>query len=233
MTPLLCAHQLESHPSLGGCLSYGSYISSSLFLWVWKHDSFCKGAQVLLISLARETSLYVQEAVCCSVLQCVAVCCSVLQCVAGCCSVLQCVAVCCSALISRAKETLFYVQMVDYIPLDHSVWRCNDNVLKCVAVCYSALQCVEVCCSVSHYIAACCSRLQCVAVCCSVLQSVVACNASTTEPKSFLSCSKLPTSESMTSRKRSMKLSQCTIGKLRETVATTPTGPWCPKRVRL
>ena len=33
------------------------------------------------------------DAVCCSVLQCVAVCCSVLQCVAVCCSVLQCVAV--------------------------------------------------------------------------------------------------------------------------------------------
>ena len=165
--------------------------------------------------------------------QYVAVCCSVLQCAAVCCSVLQCVAVCCSALISRAKETLFYVQMVDYIPLDHSVWRCNDNVLQCVAVCYSALQSVEVCCSVSHCIAACCSRLQCVAVYRIVLQSVVACNASTTGSKSFLSCSKLPTS--MTSRKRSIKLSQCTIGKLRETVATTPTrtGPWCPKRMRL
>jgi len=31
-----------------------------------------------------------RDAVCCSVLQCVAVCCSVLQCVAVCCSVLQC-----------------------------------------------------------------------------------------------------------------------------------------------
>ena len=33
------------------------------------------------------------QAVCCSVLHCVAVCRSVLQCVAVCCSVLQCVAV--------------------------------------------------------------------------------------------------------------------------------------------
>jgi len=39
-----------------------------------------------------------EEAVCCSVLQCVAVCCSALQCVAVRCSALQCVAVCCSVL---------------------------------------------------------------------------------------------------------------------------------------
>ena len=38
------------------------------------------------------------DAVCCSVLQCVAVCCSALQCVALCCSVLRCVAVYCSVL---------------------------------------------------------------------------------------------------------------------------------------
>jgi len=57
------------------------------------------------------------NAVCCSVLQCVAVCCSALQCVAVCavrCSVLQCVAVRCS-------------------------------VLQCVAVRCSALHCVAVC----------------------------------------------------------------------------------------
>ena len=59
------------------------------------------------------------DAVCCSVLQCVAVCrshaihtysecvavcCSVLQCVAVCCSVLQCVAVCCSHAIHTYSE---------------------------------------------------------------------------------------------------------------------------------
>jgi len=63
------------------------------------------------------------EAVCCSVLQCVAVCCSVLQCVAicyrltfdsrtvlqcvaACCSVLQCVAVCCNVLQYVADSRL-------------------------------------------------------------------------------------------------------------------------------
>ena len=39
-----------------------------------------------------------KNAVCCSVLQCVAVCDSLLQCVTVCCSVLQCVVVCCSVL---------------------------------------------------------------------------------------------------------------------------------------
>ena len=96
------------------------------------------------------------DAVCCSVLQCVAVCCSVLQCLAVCCSVLQCVAVCCSVL--------------------QCVAVCC-SMLQCVAVCCSVLQCVAVCCSVLQCealieIAECCRGLQCVAACCSVLQRV-------------------------------------------------------------
>ena len=72
--------------------------------------------------------LYIgNDAVCSSVLQCVAVCCSVLQCVAACCSVLQCVAVCCSML-------------------QHVAACCS--MLQHVAVCCSVLQCVAVCCSV-------------------------------------------------------------------------------------
>jgi len=56
------------------------------------------------------------QAVCCSVLQCVAVCCSVLQCVAVRCSALQCVTVRCSVLQCVAVR-----------------W----SVLQCVAVCCS------------------------------------------------------------------------------------------------
>jgi len=70
-----------------------------------------------------------RDAVCCSVLQCVAVCCSTcknvplhqMQCVAVCCSVLQCLAV--PAITC------------------HSI-KCS--VLQCVAVCCSVLQCVAV-----------------------------------------------------------------------------------------
>ena len=71
---------------------------------------------------------YVQVAVCCSVLQCVAECCSVLQSVAVYCSVLQCVAVCCSVL--------------------QGVAGCC-RVLQCVAGCCSMLQGVAVCKSTS------------------------------------------------------------------------------------
>jgi len=87
-----------------------------------------------------------RQAVCCSVLQCVAcvICAcllgasdSVLKYVAVCCSVLQCVAVCCSKM-------------------------------QRVAVCYSVLQCVAARCSVLLCVAACCSALQRVAACCCV-----------------------------------------------------------------
>jgi len=169
MTPLLCAHQLESHPSLGGCLSYGSYISSSLFLWVWKHDSFCKGAQVLLISLARETSLYVQEAVCCSVLQCVAVCCSVLQCVAVRCSVLQCVAVLWSLVQKRPYFTCKWLTTYLWITVYDVATTMCWSVLQCVTVRCSVLRCVAVCRTISQRAAVGCSVSQCVAVCCRVL----------------------------------------------------------------
>ena len=49
-------------------------------------------------SILEDKSDSAMNAVCCSVLQCVAACCSVLQFVAVCCSVLQCVAVCVSLL---------------------------------------------------------------------------------------------------------------------------------------
>jgi len=65
---------------------------------------------------------FVNNQVCCSVLQCVKVCCCVLQCVAVCCSVLQCVAVCCSVL--------------------QCVSVCS-SVLQCVVVCCSAVQYVN------------------------------------------------------------------------------------------
>jgi len=92
----------------------------------------------------------VTEAVCSSVMQCVAVFCSVLQCVAVCCSVLlQCVAVCCS--VSRGRNCFREVQF----PLCTSA-RC---VKVTEVVCCSVMQCDVVCCSV----------LQCVAVWCSAI----------------------------------------------------------------
>ena len=63
------------------------------------------------------------DALCHSVLRCVAVWCSVLQCVAVCCSVLQCAAVCCSVLQCAAVCC---------------------RMLQCVAVWCSVLQCVAV-----------------------------------------------------------------------------------------
>jgi len=70
------------------------------------------------------------------------VCCSVLQYVA---TVVQCITVCCS---------------------------CQQESLKCVAVCCSVLQCVAVCCNVLQCVAVCCIVLQCLAVSCSVLRCV-------------------------------------------------------------
>ena len=51
----------------------------------------------------------------------------------------------------------------------------DPGVLKCVAVCCSALQCVAVRCNALQCVEVCCSVLQCVAVCCSVLQCVAVC----------------------------------------------------------
>ena len=67
-----------------------------------------------------------RNAVCCSVLQCVAMCCSVLQCVAVCCSVLQCVAV----YVAFAGD-IFCVPR-----------NLRDTVCCSVAVCSSVLQCM-------------------------------------------------------------------------------------------
>jgi len=62
----------------------------------------CSAFQCVQCVAMREQRLWAKgikgEAVCCSVLQCVAVCCNVVQCVAVCYSVLQCVAVCCGVL---------------------------------------------------------------------------------------------------------------------------------------
>jgi len=97
-----------------------------------------------------------QDAVCCSVLQCVAVCCSVSQ--SACCSVLQCVAV---------------TTRTNHNTADSQQWR--------AAVCCSMLQLA--CCSVLPCVAVCCSVLPCVAVCCSVLQCVaVYCSYNTNKP---------------------------------------------------
>ena len=124
--------------------------------------------RVLPIHFSSFRCVLQRDAVCCSVVQCVAVrtntgcsqfsppfsgmmhfvavCCCVLLRVAvccSCCSVLQCLAVCCSVL--------------QCVAVSCSVC----SVLLRVAVCCSVLQCLAVCCSV-------CSMLQCVAVRCSV-----------------------------------------------------------------
>jgi len=86
------------------------------------------------------------NAVCYSVLPCVAVCCSVLECIAQCCSVLQSVlqrvAVCCS-------------DMYHWIPRQNAIesalstrWSATCcNVLQCAVVCCSVMQCDAVWCS--------------------------------------------------------------------------------------
>jgi len=116
-----------------------------------KH-AFC--VRYTLISQCQDISVSQRDAVCCSVLQCVAV-----QCVAVCCSasrsqdisVLQCVVVCCS-------------------------------VLQCVAVPYEvkiSVCCSAVCCSVLQRSVSQCVAVQCVAVCCmAVCRSVLQCSVS-------------------------------------------------------
>jgi len=70
---------------------------------------------------------------CSSVLRCVVVCCRAFQCGAVCCRVFQCVAVCCSAL----HRLLF----IAFLPCSTHVLQyvavCCNNVLQCVAMCYS------------------------------------------------------------------------------------------------
>ena len=66
------------------------------------------------------------DAVCCSVLQCVAVYCSVLQCIAVCCSVLQCVAVCCCTVSCGVLHAAAQRGM----RATHS-YVCVNNALQC------------------------------------------------------------------------------------------------------
>jgi len=82
---------------------------------------------------------------------------------AVCCSVLQCVAVCCSNFVWVRIHTCILMDAFLHVKGDHPIrYFCEVccSVLQRIAVYYSVLQCVAVCCSV----------LQCVAVCYSLLQ---------------------------------------------------------------
>jgi len=97
------------------------------------------------------TPAVVADAVCCSVLRCVAVRCSMLQCDA----------------VPKALQQLELIQRVSLC--------CGE--LQCVAVCCSVLQCAAVCCSVNGATAVlvdtvCCNGLRRVVACCELLQSV-------------------------------------------------------------
>ena len=95
---------------------------------------------------------YLNQVLCCDVLQRVAVCCSVLQCVAVCCSVLQCFV---WRWLSQSGAVLHCDKVRVAVNLQGSVWHCVLLSMRCcAAVCCSVLQCVAVCC-----------------VCCSVLCS--------------------------------------------------------------
>jgi len=89
----------ESHSEIHGLLrlASGPHV-------IWRVAVRCSVVQSGAISykssccLSALDSSPLDNAECCSVLQCVAVCCRVLQSVAECCSVLQCLAVSCSVL---------------------------------------------------------------------------------------------------------------------------------------
>jgi len=144
---------------------------------------FCEavGTRNSLNSLFEKCPCY-GDAVCCSVLQCVAVCCSVLQCFSLCtlliqtthlrrprclksahlimtqrvavgCNVLQHVAIFCIVYAVDTYNASLMTSLFEKC-LFHGDTACC-SVLQCATVCYSVLQCAAVCCSV----------LQCVAVC--------------------------------------------------------------------
>ena len=96
----------------------------------------------MLVQIHRRHLL---QAVCCSVLQCVAMCCSVLQSVAVCYSMLQCVAVCYSALrcvVVCCSALQCVNEALDSFCLSKAVLQ---TVAECVTECVA--ECVARCCA--------------------------------------------------------------------------------------
>ena len=125
---------------------------------------FCRNSGVACIPLTS----YVNRAVKCSALQCVAVRCCALQCVAVCCIALQCVAVRCSVAVCYRAFLCVSVccrvahhKKITWVSFDalapHIIRSCACK--SAVALCCNESQHAAICRSVSHCVTACCSML--------------------------------------------------------------------------